>query len=122
MRAIPWPMNVEKRHDQPWPRIVSTHTTGRLNILGGHLRLAENDHESEAGDVEANGDHVGGERDVNSIPFVNAQREAAFCACDAVRTLSRSQLHDFIGDLSLCERPLAGCLTDTQAPVVPSQS
>src|SRR5690606_3629385 len=59
MRTVARLVNVEERHNEARPRIVSTHATRRLDVLGVRLRLAEYTHQPEPGDVEANRDHVG---------------------------------------------------------------
>ena len=40
--------HVHQRHHEPWPRIIAAHTAGRLNVLGGGLRLPKHDHQAEA--------------------------------------------------------------------------
>src|SRR5262249_45059855 len=51
-----------------------------LDVLGRGLRLSVHDHESEAVDVDADGDHVAREKDIDRIPagLRLARRELSF--------------------------------------------
>ena len=51
-------VDVEERHDKPRPLVVSADAARGLDVLGVRLRLAEDDHQPEPRDVEADRDHV----------------------------------------------------------------
>jgi hypothetical protein len=59
--AVAGAVDVEEGDDEARALLVAADAAGRLDVLGGGLGLAEHDHEAEAGDVEADRDHVGGE-------------------------------------------------------------
>jgi hypothetical protein len=77
VRAVARAVDVEEGDDQAGALVVAADAAGRLDVLGGGLGLAEHDHEAEAGDVEADGDHVGGEGDVDALLIGEAEAEAA---------------------------------------------
>ena len=58
VRAIPRLVDIEERDHQSWSLVVATHSAGGLYILGVRFRLPDHDHQTEARDVEAYGDHV----------------------------------------------------------------
>ena len=60
-------MCIEQRQNETGFVRQSTDPAGRLDILSGGLRLALHHHETEATDIEANGNHVGRERDVHAV-------------------------------------------------------
>ncbi len=47
--------------------VVATDPGRRLDVLGGGLGLTDDDHHPEAGDVDADGDHVGGQHKVDAM-------------------------------------------------------
>src|SRR5438552_3533285 len=60
VRAIARLMYVEQRDDEPRSRIVTTDAACRLDVLCMRFWLAQHDHQPEARDIEAHGDHVRG--------------------------------------------------------------
>ena len=78
MRSVARPVDVEQRDDQAGPVGVASDAAGRLDVLGAGLGLAEYDHQAEAGDVEADRDHVGGDRHVDPVLLVEPQCQLAF--------------------------------------------
>ncbi len=54
-------------HDTGCLVMVTADTGGRLDVLGGGLRLADHDHHPESRHVDADGDHVGGEHQIDAL-------------------------------------------------------
>jgi hypothetical protein len=81
-------VDVEQGDDESGPGGVASDATGRLDILGRGLRLPEHDHQAEPGDVEANGDHVRGERDINALLLRERQRQLPLGVGDLVRAFA----------------------------------
>ena len=68
---VSWPCPIEDRADEA--RMFTTDTTRGLDVFRRCFRLAEDDHETETDDIETDGDHVRGNRDVNV--FLLGERE-----------------------------------------------
>lgn len=54
-------------HDGHQSRVPSTDPTCGLDVLGGRLRLTHHGHQSQPVHVDADGDHVGGEKDIHGL-------------------------------------------------------
>ena len=67
VRQVARPGPVEHREDQA--RRAPPDAAGRLDVLGGGLRLAGDDHEAEPGHVHPDRDHVGGQQHVDGPPL-----------------------------------------------------
>jgi hypothetical protein len=67
MRPVARLVDIEQGHHEAGLLRLAPDARGRLNVLGGGLRLALNDHQPEATDVETDGDHVGGHGHVDRI-------------------------------------------------------
>src|SRR5262245_7778534 len=65
MREIAWASPVIERHDQSWRGRLTPHSTCGLNVLGGCLRLPHDRHESEAVDIDPDGNHVARQHSVD---------------------------------------------------------
>ena len=70
VRAVARPVDVEQRDDQAGPVRVASDAAGCLDVLGAGLGLAEHDHQAKPGNVEADRDHVGGDRHVHPVLLV----------------------------------------------------
>ena len=60
-------VDVEERHDEPRPLVVAADAARGLDVLGVRLGLAEDDHQPEPRDVEADRDHVRGDGAVHTL-------------------------------------------------------
>ena len=67
VRPVARLMNVEDGDGQAGLFVIAADAAGGLDILGAGLRLAENHHEPEADDVEADRDHVGRDGHVDAV-------------------------------------------------------
>ena len=67
VRTVARLVDVEQGDDQPWPLVVAPDAAGGLDVLGGEHGLADDHHQAQALDVEADRDHIGGERAVNPV-------------------------------------------------------
>lgn len=76
--SIPGFVDVQQGHHQAGALLVTTDTAGGLDVLGGGLGLRAHDHQTQAGDVYAHGDHVAREGDVNRVALLVDHRELAF--------------------------------------------
>ena len=63
VRSVSGAGGVQQRHDEAGRRPADA--AGRLDVLGGSLGLPHHDHDAEAIDVDADGNHVGREDDVD---------------------------------------------------------
>src|SRR5690606_21970039 len=63
VREVPWPGPVQYGEDETGG--PTSDAARGLDVLGGRLGLVVDDHDAEPGDVDADGDHVGGEEDVD---------------------------------------------------------
>ena len=90
VRAVAGLVHVEQRHHQAGAGVGAADAARGLDVLGGGLGLPEHHHQPQALDVEADGDHVGGERDVDRRVLLLVRREvdwarpAALCVRDVV--------------------------------------
>jgi hypothetical protein len=103
MRAVARLVHVQQRDDEPRPLRVAA---GRLDVLGRGLRLVEDNHEAEPGDVQADRDHVGRDRDVDVLVVVERLGEAALRFGDLPGVHARRELDDIVRDRSIRERSL----------------
>ena len=106
VRAVARPVDVEQRHDQAGPVGVAADAARRLDVLGAGLGLAEHDHQAQPGDVEADRDHVGGDRHVHPVLLVEPQGQPALRLGDLVGGHAGGQLDDLVGDRPVGEEPL----------------
>lgn len=67
VRAVARAMDVEQGHHQAGAVRVATDAAAGLDVFGAGLGLAENDHQPQPGDVEADRDHVGGQGDIDPV-------------------------------------------------------
>ena len=75
VRAIPRLVDVEQRHDEARALVVAAHAARRLDVLGASSSAGpQHHHEAEPLDVDADGDHVAGERHVHGACFFVASR------------------------------------------------
>ena len=75
----------------------ATDTARRLDVLGRRLRLAGDDHQAEPPDVDADGDHVRREQDVDRAPrSLRVALAAALCLDRVEHQLHRVEL---LGDV-----------------------
>ena len=77
VRAVARLVDVEERHHQARALVVAADAARRLDVLGVRLRLAEHDHQPEPRDVEADRDHVRGDRAVDALLLVERRARAA---------------------------------------------
>ena len=78
MGSVAWLVDVQDRDDQAGPFMVTANTAGRLDVLGAGLGLAENDHQAEPGDIEADRNHVGGDRHVDASFSLKGRDKSPF--------------------------------------------
>ena len=78
--------------------MIPSHTAGRLNVFGRRFWLPLNDHQPEPGDVQANGDHVCGERDIDCVSGTRAELrlEGLLRFRHLVRGYARGQFQQFL--------------------------
>lgn len=67
VRAIARLVDVQQRHDEAMLQRLAPDARRRLDVLRSGLRLALHDHQSEPTDVKTDGNHVGGERNVDGV-------------------------------------------------------
>ncbi len=67
VRSVARLVHVQQRDDQPRAVVRATDPARRLDVLGVHLRLPEHQHQSQAGDVEADRNHVRRQRAVDAV-------------------------------------------------------
>ncbi len=75
--AVAGLVDVEQRHDQAGAVGVTANAAGGLDVFGAGFRLAQHDHEAKPDDVQADGNHVGGQGDVHAFVLVERQGQAA---------------------------------------------
>ena len=68
--AVPGLVCVQQGDHQPRPLIVPPHPAGGLDVLGMGLRLALNHHQPQPRNVQAHGDHVGGDGAIDPLLLV----------------------------------------------------
>ena len=96
MRSVTRPVHVEERHDQTGPILVTTDAARGLDVFGRGLRLTENHHQPKPRDVEADGDHVRGESDVDPVVVRVEEREPPLRVRHLARRLARRELHRLV--------------------------
>ncbi len=73
VRAVAWFAEVQESDDEAGLAGVAADAAGGLDVLGVRLGLAEHHHEAEALDVEADGNHVGGDGAVHALGLVEGE-------------------------------------------------
>ena len=68
--AVPGLVCIQQGDHQPRPLIVPPHPAGGLDVLGMGLRLALNHYQPQPGNVQAHGDHVGGDGAIDPLLLV----------------------------------------------------
>jgi hypothetical protein len=105
VRTVARFVDVQQRHHRPRLLLIAPNAAGRLDILCRRLRLAENHHQPKPRDVEADGNHVRGQRDI--YPFVLRREiygEPALCIGHGGRRFTRRQLRNLPADISVDKR------------------
>ena len=98
-------VEVQDGDDEAAAVVIAADAAGRLDVFGGGLGLALDQHEPEPRDVEADGDHVGGERHVDRLAA--RRQNSASSRCLASATLS-VETRDVSSSGSLSLRSLKG--------------
>ena len=87
---------------------VAADAARRLNVFGGGFGLALNDHQAEPHDVEANGNHVGRERDIDRSPFAPEDSVQPLLGLGHVVRRLRATSAPSVRDLPIGERRILG--------------
>ena len=90
VRAVPGSRRVE--HGDHQPGVSAADPARGLDVLGGRLRLAHHGHEAEPVDVDADGDHVGREDDIEGLRIWMPDIHPAQVVGDVTRWLPAGQL------------------------------
>ena len=104
--AVPRLVDIEERDHEPGSLVVATDAARGLDVLGVRLRLTEHDHQPEARDVEAHGDHVRRDRAVDPLlDLVEWRLESAARLGHLVGRNARGEF-DHLGEvLAVLEEP-----------------
>ncbi len=90
--AVARAVDVEDGDDQAGLVPLAADAGGGLDVLGGHLRLGEDGHQAEPGDVQADGDHVGRQGDVHATARSVGAAEGGLGGGDLVGAVAGGQL------------------------------
>ena len=104
VRAVARAIDVEDRDDQTRLVRATSHPRGRLDVFGRHLRLGKDGHQAKPGDIEADRDHVRGQRHIDPAGFIERTIQGVLGRGDLVRAVSRGELLDLVTHFPIRER------------------